>query len=155
MDMLERLRTFLEQYGWQYEQPGEGLIVTGFRGRTGVFRLFVQVTEGWVIVAIAPFVPQPEPECAGRLHRALLRLNYEMNLVKVGLDADEDVVLMAELPAEDLRYEDMARALDAITFSADSLYLPLANLATDPNYIFPDDIAALWVSPEAGVETTG
>lgn len=154
MDISEKLRTFLEQYGWQYEQPGKELIVTGFRGRSGVFRLFIQMSEAWVIMAIAPFIPRPEPACVGRLHQALLRLNYEMNLVKVGLDADEDVVLMAELPAENLRYEDVARALDAITFSADSLYLPLANLATDPKYVFSGDVAALWASPETGPDVT-
>lgn len=152
MDILERLKTFLEQYGWQYEQPQEGLIVTGFRGRSGVFRLFLQATESWVVMAIAPFVPRPEPESAGRFYHALLRLNYEMNLAKVGLDADEDVVLMVELPAEDLRYEDVARALDVITFSADNLYLPLANLATNPNYVLPDEMVALWGSLETDAQ---
>ena len=59
---------------------------------------------------------------------------------------------MVELPAEDLRYEDVARALDVVTFSADSLYLPLANLATNPNYVLPDEMVALWGSLETGAK---
>lgn len=155
MQTGEDLAAFLERYGWEYEQSGEGLIVTGFRGETGVFRLFIQEAEAWVIVAIAPFVPRPEPECLARLYTVLLRLNYEMNLVKIGLDTDDDVVLMLEIPAEALRYEDVARALDVITFSADSLYLPLANLATDPDYVLPEEIEAILAPPETGAGLAG
>jgi hypothetical protein len=64
----------------------------------------------------------------------VLRLNYEINLVKIGVDPEGDVALSVELRAADLRLEDFALALDALTFCADEYYLSLENLAQDPEY---------------------
>lgn len=125
---------YLKQYGWTYEKPQEQLVVTGFRGKADTFRVFVQVADPWVLLAIAPFVPQPAPECRDRFCRFLLRLNYEINLAKIGVDPDGDISLSIELRAEDLRFEDFAIALDALSAYADEYYLTLTNMACDPDY---------------------
>jgi len=135
----ETIGGFLKQYGWEYETHEEGFLVTGFRGKTGSFRIFIQIADNWVILAIVPFTPAPVPECRDRLCRFLLRLNYEINLAKIGVDDEGDVALVVEMRSEDLRFEDIAEALDALSFYADEYYLPLANLATDPAYKPPHD----------------
>lgn len=132
--IAETIGSFLKQYGWEYETREEQFLVTGFRGKTGTFRIFIQVTDNWVILAIVPFLPAPLPGCRDRLCRFLLRLNYEINLAKIGVDHEGDVALFVEMRAENLRFEDFAEALDALSFYADEYYLPLANLATDPEY---------------------
>lgn len=132
---LQILEEYLKQYGWEYQISNDRLLVTGFRGLTGTFRVFIQNSENWVIFAISPFTPQPEPNCKDILSIFLLRLNDEMNLTKVSVDTDGDTVLSVEMRAEDLRIEDLSEALDALTYYADKYFLVLTNLAKDPAYI--------------------
>ena len=133
--LMEQVKQYLGQYGWTFEaKEEEQLLVTGFQGKTNTFRIFVYVGAPWVMLAIVPFVPHPLDECRERFWQAALRLNYELNLAKLGLDPDGDIALVIELRSEDLRYDEFATALDAISFYADEYYLPLTNLAVDPNY---------------------
>ncbi|MBN2006248.1 MAG: YbjN domain-containing protein [Anaerolineae bacterium] len=135
---LATLETFLQEYGWDYEIQG-AVLATGFKGETNVFRVFIQPTEAWVLLAIVPFTPQPASECAARFCAQLARLNYELNLAKLCADADGDVALLMELPAADLTYAQIALALDALCYYADTYYLPLLNLARDLAYVWPEE----------------
>ncbi len=131
---------YLERYGWSHEERGEDLLVTGFRGSSGVFRIFIQIADPWLLLAIVPFTPQPVPACRERFYRYVLRLNFEMNLPKIGADPDGDIVLTLELRAQDLRYEDLGAALDSLSYYADHYYQPLLNLGRDATYRPPDDL---------------
>ena len=135
----QQVAQFLTDYGWHYETRQDGLLVTGFQGTNGSFRLFVQVEGPWLVLVIVPFVPRPTPECHDRFCAYLARLNYRMNLAKLALDNDGDVTLLAEVRADDLRFEDLAAALDVLCFYADEHYQPLAHLAADPRYEPPED----------------
>jgi len=143
---LATLEEFLQQYGWEYEIR-DTVISTGFQGASNTFRVFIQPTEAWVLLAIVPFVPPPAAECEGRFYRQLAQVNYELNLAKLSADPDGDVALLSELPAPALAYEQFALALDALCFYADEYYLPLLNLARDPAYVWP-------AMPEATGEAT-
>lgn len=136
----ETIQTFLKQYGWESESPEADLEVTEFRGKTGVFRLFIQLMQDWVILVIVPFVPRPIQGCETKFIKVLVRANYEMNMVKIGIDNQGDVALSVELPTSDTSYKTFALALDALSTYADLYYLPLANLATDPNYHLPQEL---------------
>jgi len=131
---METAGQWLQQYGWSYETPDETLIITGVRGKSSTFRIFVQPADRWLLLAIVPFVPKPAPPCRDRFSHSLLRLNYEINLAKIGVDPDGDVSLCVELPAEGIGFDAFASALDALCFYADEYYLTLANLAQDPAY---------------------
>ena len=137
--MTATLEAFLKKYGWDYDVQ-DAVITTGFKGETSAFRLFVQPTDTWVLLAIVPFTPQPTEDCAPRFYAQLARANYELNLARLGLDPDGDVALTLELPAVDLTYAQFALALDALCFYADAYYLPLLNLARDPAYSWPAEI---------------
>ncbi len=132
MTTIDTLSEYLNQYGWQFERADEATLATGFRGQDNEFRLFVSLTEAWVLLAIVPFVPPPSPVARLRFARLALRLSYEMNLAKLALDPEGDVALLIELPAAGLTYEQFALALDALTFWADKYYRQLLNLARDP-----------------------
>lgn len=136
---LPTLEAFLHEYGWDYDVQ-DTLISTGFKGETNAFRLFVQPTETWVLLAIVPFTPQPAEECGARFFEQLARVNYELNLARLGVDPDGDVALILELPTTDLTYAQFALALDALCFYADAYYVPLLNLARDPMYVWPTDM---------------
>ncbi len=134
----ETVAGFLDRAGWHHEDHGEGLQVAGFRGRSGAFRVFLQLADPWLMMAVIPFVPQPAPACRDRFYRYVLGLNFSMNLCKIGADADGDISLSLEVRAHDLRYEDFSAALQTISYYTDTLYEPLLNLARDPNFEPPE-----------------
>ncbi|MDX9953468.1 MAG: YbjN domain-containing protein [Anaerolineae bacterium] len=133
---LATIEGFLKEYGWEYEIQ-DTVLATGFKGETNTFRLFIQPSEAWVLLAIVPFTPPPAPECVTRFFQQLARVNYELNLAKLSADADGDVALLSELPAPDLTFAQFSLALDALSYYADTYYLPLLNLAQDPTYVWP------------------
>ncbi len=137
---IEDIAGYVERYGWAYEARGDDLLVTGFRGKNGVFRIFVQLADPWLLLAIVPYVPPPTPACRERFYRYALRLNFEMNLPKIGADPDGDIALTLELRGEDLDYGDLGTALDSLAFYADRYYQPLLNLGRDPGYQPPENL---------------
>ncbi len=62
----ETIAGFLDRAGWRHEDHGEGLLAAGFRGKSGVFRVFLQLADPWLMMALIPFVPQPAPACRDR-----------------------------------------------------------------------------------------
>jgi hypothetical protein len=72
---IETIGQYLKQYGWEDKARDEQLLATGFRGKSAVFRISVQVADPWVVLAIAPYVPRPAPDCRDRFSRYVLRLN--------------------------------------------------------------------------------
>lgn len=132
--LLTVVEEHLKRYGWQYEVKGENVILTGFRSDVALFRIFMQVMEKWIIAAIVPFVPRPLPECRSGFYAAMARLNYEMNFGKMSVDPDGDIALTVEIPVEELRFEYLTLALDALSAYAVQFYVPLSRAATDPAY---------------------
>jgi hypothetical protein len=133
------VHAYFAAYGWQYEyDPVVRVWYTGFRGRTGQYSLFVQLTPEWIVFSIAPLVTAPtDPRCRDKLATHLLRLNFVINMAKLSLDDDGDVILTVEIPAESLTYELFEDALGALSYYADTHYLELLNTAQDPDYVPP------------------
>lgn len=125
---------YFDQFGWTYSRDGASNDwTTGFRGDVANFRIFVKLTENWIYFTIIPFVAGPkDPECRKRLHWHLLRLNRDMNMGKLALDRDDDVVLTVELPCENLDYSEFSDAINAPCYYADDTYLATLNIAQTP-----------------------
>ena len=134
----EDIAGYVKRYGWPIEVRDSDIAVTGFRGRQSVFRVFVQIADPWVLLVVVPFVPAPAPNCRQRFYEYALRLNFAMNLCKLGIDDDGDFALSLELPVRDLRYEDLGAALDALAYYADTYHDPLLSLGRDTAYQPPD-----------------
>jgi len=133
----ETLQAYFEQYGWTYERTGEGAQITdyrtSFRGDMAVFRIYVRLTDYWVFFSITPFVVAPQdPECERKLHKFLLRQNYEMNMAKFTVDDDGDVTLTVELPTASLDYSEFSDALGALAYYADDAFAQTFVLAHVP-----------------------
>lgn len=134
---IEAVEQYFERYGeqgWLYERLDSTTLVSGFQGEATTFQFFVKLSDEWVYFILVPFVSQPKGESKVRLFRYLLQLNYEMNMVKSGIDEDDDIFLAIELAASDLDYEHFSAALDTLSYYADKYYLPTLNLAIDSNY---------------------
>jgi len=131
---LGQAEQYFEEYGWVYEKIDTETLVSGFQGETLTFQIFIKSDDSWVYFVLLPFINEPQPEYQEKIYAHLLQLNYEMNMVKAGIDEDGDIFLAVELPASDLDYEHFSDALDALSYYADKYYLQTLNLAMDPTY---------------------
>ena len=134
---IETVECFLDRYGdhgWAYNRLDETTIASGFRGEVTTFQFFIKIAADWVYFVLVPFVGKPRVKCRERLFEHLLRLNYEMNLVKAGLDEDGDVSLTVEVPSDALDIRRFSDALDGLSYYADTHYLDTLNVAMNPAY---------------------
>lgn len=146
MITLDTLITYLNQYGWAFDRADDTTLATGFRGQDNEFRVFINLAETWVVLAIVPFTPPPLPVARLRFARLAMRLSYEMSLAKLALDPEGDVALLVELPAAGLSYDQFALGLDTLTFWADKYYRQMLNLARDPQAGL-EGISDTWGNP--------
>lgn len=127
-----------ERYEWSCEEVEPGIWRAAFADeREAEYDLFVALAEDWLHFAVSPLTPRPAAECAAPLHETLLRLNQGLRLVRLALDDEGDVALLADLPAKDLRYAHFAAALDALTGYTRHLAGELGRVATQPGYHSP------------------
>ncbi len=126
------IESYFGRYGWSVEKVGEKVWRTAFRGDVAVYPLYLRLTGGFIFIAISPFVLTGAIEQQERFYWALLRYNREMDMAKFAVDADGDVVLAIELPAQGFDYGAFEEALDLLCQYADLSYLELLNLAQDP-----------------------
>lgn len=131
---LEQVKRYFEEYGWVYEQIDTETLVSGFQGEDSTFQIFIKFDDNWAYFMLLPFINKLQSEYQEKIYLHLLQLNYEMNMVKAGVDQDGDIFLAVELPISDLDYEHFSDALDALSYYADKYYLQTLNLAMDPTY---------------------
>lgn len=128
---VEDIAAFFDTYGWQFDRPSEGLFRTGFLGDSGHYEIWIRVTEEWIYFTINPFFAAPEGEELGaHVLRLLLRANHDLNLAKLALDEDGDVLLAVELPRTGFSYSHFADALTALSHYADQWRPVFENLAS-------------------------
>jgi len=133
----ETIASYFEQYGWKYDQLDDTHFVTGFSSDvTDAFTIYITLAPNWVYFGISPYVAAPtDPECEHKLYKHLLRLCQEINMAKFSVDSDGDVVLMVELPRENLDFGEFSDALTALSYYADEHYATVHALATDAEAI--------------------
>ena len=114
------LEDILHKEGWPLERLDETTWRSAFDSLDGPQRFFVRLTETWIFFTVAPYVP-PARSVARRLRlfQRCLELNREMNLAKLALDADGDMVLTVELPTHHLEPEEIENALSALSYYAE------------------------------------
>lgn len=117
---FEEVRGCLEKDGWPVEIVTDTTLRSRFRGASKILPLFVHLDEKFATFAVIPFAKLPEDE--DKLEAVvdrLLRLNREMNLAKVSIDEDGDVILSVEYPLADLDPSEVRDAVDVLSFYAD------------------------------------
>jgi hypothetical protein len=122
---IAEVARFFRRYGWRFEMLDDETFRTSFRGRVAAFVALVRVTEHWVVLTVNPFVRPPAAGFGAVALRLLASANHQENIVKIGLDDDDDVFVNVELPAEGLGYEEFSAALTALSHTADRLIVPL------------------------------
>ena len=129
---------FFEQYEWAAEEIEPGIWRSVFSTETEEdFDLYVMVGEEWIHFAVSPLVHIGKAEDHARLTSALLRLNQRMRLVRLGLDDEGDLNLVADSPRERFEFGDFALILDLLTEYAAALAREVRRSVADDDYFSP------------------
>jgi hypothetical protein len=129
---------YFEQYEWAAEEVEPGIWRSTFTTEAEEdIDLYVMVAEEWIHFAVSPLVHVGDAEKRPHLIAALLRLNQLMRLVRLGLDDEGDLNLVADAPRERFEYGDFALILDLLTEYASALAYEIERSLTDENYFSP------------------
>jgi hypothetical protein len=134
----EQIEEFFDQHKMPYTRTEDDTLWYAeieASGEQSEFFVNLDQEEGWIYFTINPFVPTPDPECLDNLSRHLVRLNYDVTMVKFVLDDEDDVALTVELPAQGLTHAHFAAAIDALSRAAGENYDEVFNLSQDATAI--------------------
>jgi hypothetical protein len=129
---------YFEQYEWTAEEVEPDIWRSTFTTESEEdFDLYVMVAEEWIHFAVSPLVHIGEAEKRPRLVAALLRLNQRTRVVRLGLDDEGDLNLVADAPRERFDFGDFALMLDLLTEYASALAYELQRSVRDEHYFSP------------------
>lgn len=129
---------FFAQYEWVAEEVEPNIWRSTFTTENEEdFDLYVMLGAEWVHFAISPFVHIGGAEEKPRLIASLLRLNQRMRLIRLGLDDEGDLTLVADAPRERFDFGDFALALDLLAEYASALAYEVRRTVHDDNYFSP------------------
>jgi len=114
-----------ETFGWDFDRLDSLTFRTFVRASLGVYPVLLRVSQHWVVAVVNPVVPQPEDGFGPAARRMLAFSNHLLNMVKIGLDEDDDVFMTAELPVEGFTPELLKTALSTLGAAAEQLFIPL------------------------------
>jgi hypothetical protein len=123
-------------YGWTCEEVDPEVWHSTFTVETGgepgdVYELYVLAADDWVQLAVSPlyatsFVAVPE-----RLLAFLLHTNQDLRLARLALDAEGDVNLLVDLPAQHINAEMFGQVLELLAYYASELGPQLRSIDGD------------------------
>jgi hypothetical protein len=129
---------FFEQYEWAAEELEPDVWRSSFTTESEEdFDLYVMVGEEWIHFAVSPLVHIGAAEQRPRLIAALLRLNQRTRVVRLGLDDEGDLNLVADAPRERFDFGDFGLIVGLLTEYASALAYELQRSVQDENYFSP------------------
>lgn len=129
---------FFEQYEWAAEEVEPDMWRSTFTTEAEEeFDLYVMVAEEWIHFAVSPLVQAGVAEARPRLLAALLRLNQRLRLVRLGLDDQGDLNLVADAPRQRFDFGDFALIVDMLVEYSGALAREVQRSVDDENYFSP------------------
>ncbi len=122
-EVQEKLKEFLEAYGWVYRFDGQNIFYSGWRSLNRNYSLRVQLNESLLFFEVKLLSLS---ELVLEKHRRsilefILRLNKQISTIKLGIDDEECVVLLAEVFSEQLTYDYLTKLLGIIGYYAEKI----------------------------------
>lgn len=132
------IASYFRHYGWTCEEVEPGVWHSTFAVEAGeAYDLYVLAADDRVQLAVSPLFPSTFAGMTDRMQRVLLHMNQDLRLVRLALDADGDVNLLADLPAAHINAALFGQALELLAYYASELAPQLRQLAANPDYSFP------------------
>lgn len=135
---MAEIDAYFERYEWSGEEVEPGIWRATFTTEAeDDFDLFVMVGEEWVHFAVTPLARVDAPEMACRLLGSLLRLNQQTRLVRLALDDELDINLVADLPLAEFDFAGFARVVDLLVQYTGALAHEIQRTLDDERYYSP------------------
>lgn len=129
---------YFEQYEWGAEEIEPGVWRSTFTTEgDDEFDLYVMLAEEWIHFAVSPLVHTGSVELRPHLTSALLRLNQRLRVVRLGIDDEGDLNLIADAPRERFDFGDFALILDLLVEYTSALAYELQRSVNDAAYFSP------------------
>jgi hypothetical protein len=135
---MRDIPTLFARHDWPYEELEPSVWHSSFAAEDkAVYHLYVRAAGDWVQFAVSPLVAaQGTGDASGGLHALLLRMNQDLRLARLALDADGDVNLLADLPAAGINATSFGQALEVLAFYAGEIGPQLRQGLADPQFPF-------------------
>ncbi len=123
-NVQEKLKEFLEAYGWVYRFDGHNVFYSGWRSLNRTYSLRVQLNESLLFfeVKLLPLGNNVQDKHWKELLEFILRLNRKISTIKLGIDDEECVVLLAEVFADQISYDYLSKLLGIIGYYAEKIH---------------------------------
>jgi hypothetical protein len=130
---MPNLASYFAHAGWPAEEIEPDAWRSTFADEAGAtYDLYVLAGEDWMHLAVSPLLRRGGEHGREQLYAALLRLNQDLRLARLALDADGDINLLADLPAAHAGAGLFAETLELLAYYADQLAPELRRLSSDP-----------------------
>ena len=118
-----KLKEFLEAYGWVYRFDGHSIFYSGWRSVSRTYSLRVQVSDTLLffevkLIPLSEIAPEKDRKS---VFEFLLRLNRKISTIKLGIDDEDSITLLAEVFSEQLTYEYLSKLLGIIGYYAEKI----------------------------------
>lgn len=128
-------------YGWTCEEVDPGVWHSAFTVETGrepgdVYDLYVLAADDWVQLAVSPLYAPSFGVVPERLLSFLLHTNQDLRLARLALDADGDVNLLVDVPAQHINVEMFGQVLELLAYYTSELGPQLRSIGGAPGSTF-------------------
>jgi hypothetical protein len=135
------IAAFFRHYGWTCEEIDPGVWHSSFAVEAGgdsqsIYDLYVLAADDWVQVAVSPLYAASYTAMPERLLSFLLHTNQDLRLARLALDADGDVNLLVDVPAQHINAELFGQVLELLAYYAGELGPQLRSIDGAPGSAF-------------------
>ncbi len=135
------IAAFFRHYGWTCDEVDPGVWHSAFAVETGretgeVYDLYVLAADDWVQLAVSPLYTPSFRAVPERILSFLLHTNQDLRLARLALDADGDVNLLVDVPAQHINAEMFGQVLELLAYYASELGPQLRSIDGGPGATF-------------------
>jgi hypothetical protein len=131
MTLTEKIKEYLHQYGWEYQENENDSILTQFMFEKSeeVLLMVIQISSPWLRIYIPLYLPILSENMSPELSRKLLEINYASRQVFFSINELGYISLCTDMwISNDFTYESFETSLDCITYLAEEAFIPLMSL---------------------------
>lgn len=127
-----KLPQLLEQSGYAYTKAGERVWTVPFRGKAIPEFNVIAIYQDGLVVLVTIVAEKEDYRPAPELMQKLLRLNDEMDRVKIGVDEDGAVMVRVDLSARVLDAAELKLNAEHVAAATEQVYLAVKPFLAPP-----------------------
>lgn len=112
---------YFSTIGWPFERADQGLWMVKYKGGAKDYDFIVELTQAFLVIVV-PIIDRVREGCREKLWYHILRLNYQINQVRFGLNKRNEVLLTLEIPTKIISYEEFKNGVQYLCNLVDDAY---------------------------------